>query len=110
MRCKKEYICPFEYSIDIISGKWKGLILWHLFEEKRRYGELKKEYPEISQKMLSLTLKELENDGIISRKIYPTIPPKVEYSMTNKGKRLFPIFKMLFDWGKEMLDPKETPI
>ncbi len=92
---KIDYICPFEYSMEKISEKWKGLILWHLFEKTRRYGELKKQYPKISQKMLSLTLKELENDNIISRKVYHVVPPKVEYSMTKKGKDHYPIFKML---------------
>ena len=92
----KTYYCPFEFALDLVSGKWKGLVLWHLAEGTMRYGELKKTLPGITQKMLTQTLRDLERYGLISRKVYPVVPPKVE------GEKLQPIFKLLHEFGQKM--------
>ena len=98
----KEFACAFELTLDIISGKWKGLILWHLQSETLRYGQLRKTLGNITQKMLTQTLRELENDKLISRKVYPVVPPKVEYTITERGEKLIPIFHELIKWGQEV--------
>lgn len=98
---EKEYNCPYEYAIDVVSGKWKGWIIWHLSSGTLRYGELKKVLPNITQKMLTKTLRELEYSGVVSRKVYSVVPPKVEYSLTVNGKKLVPILESLHTWGKE---------
>lgn len=96
------HTCPIEYTLDTIGGKWKILILYFLMTEKvKRYGELKRSVDGITHKMLSTQLKELERSGIIDRKEYPQIPPKVEYSLTKKGATLLPILGMMYDWGVE---------
>ena len=90
-----------EYAMHKIAGKWKLVILWHIYDhEIIRYGELQRVLVNISHKMLSNQLKELVNDGIIHKEIYQQIPPKVEYSLTEFGQTLVPIMKMLFEWGK----------
>ena len=107
---KTEYKCPFELALDLVNGKWKGLVLWYLFDKTRRYGEIKKVYPKITQKMLSQTLKDLEKNKLITRKVYPQIPPKVEYTITKEGKELYPIFEMLYKWGEKMSQTLEVDI
>lgn len=98
-------ICPIEYTLNSIGGKWKLLIIYHLMGDGKdtikRYGELKRAINDITHKMLSQQLKELENDGVINRKEYHQIPPKVEYSLTEKGAALLPILGMMYDWGKK---------
>ena len=91
--------CPVETSIDVLAGKWKILILWYLRIETKRYSELKKLLPRVTQKMLIQKLRELEEDGLVQREVYPVVPPKVEYSLTEYGKTLEPILKMLYKWG-----------
>lgn len=92
---------PFEYTLSIISGKWKLKILYHLTCTKvARYSELKKGIQGITHKMLSTQLKELEHEDILVRKEYPQIPPKVEYSLSEKGESLIPIIYSLCDWGR----------
>ncbi len=93
--------CPVETALDVIDGKWKILILWYLRRDTKRFSELQKLLPRITQKMLSLKLKELEEDGIILRVVYPEVPPKVEYSLTLYGMSLKPILKQLYLWGEE---------
>ncbi len=91
---------PCEYTVSIIGGKWKIRIIYWLVEKGvLRYGELKKLIPNITHKMFSSQLKELEADGIIERKEYSQIPPKVEYSTSDKGRSLMPIIEMMCDWG-----------
>lgn len=93
---------PFEYTLLKIGGKWKMRIIYELgCESVLRYGELKRNIPYITHKMLSTQLKELEADGIITRKEYPQIPPKVEYSLSPKGLSLFPIIDSMCQWGLE---------
>ncbi len=95
----KKFNCPMEMCMDLIGGKWKVLILWHLSYGLLRFNELKKVFPEISQKMLTQQLRDLENNGLISRKVYPEVPPKVEYSLTEIGKSLVPILQEMNKWG-----------
>ncbi|MCH9745749.1 MAG: helix-turn-helix transcriptional regulator [Proteobacteria bacterium] len=92
--------CPVETSIDVLAGKWKILILWYLLSETKRFGELQKLMPKITQKMLIQKLRELERDEIVHREVYPVVPPKVEYSLTSYGKSLKPILKSLYLWGE----------
>ena len=100
-----ENTCPMGYTMNKIAGKWKLVILWHIYyQEIIRYGELKKEVGGITHKMLSNQLKELVKDNIIHKEVYQQIPPKVEYSLTDHGKTLIPIMKMLVEWGKENQD------
>lgn len=90
-------------TLKILGGKWKILILWHLKDEAKRYSQLKQLIPEITEKMLIQQLRELENDGIVNRKVYSDIPLKVEYSFTDYARTLVPVLKTLCDWGQEHL-------
>lgn len=94
-----EYQCSMELTLDLIGGKWKSLILWHLGERTMRFSELKKTLPQITQKMLTQQLRELEHSGLVNRFIYTQIPPKVEYSLTAAGKSLLPILATMCQWG-----------
>ena len=91
--------CPVNTTPDIIGGKWKVLILYHLLPETRRFNELQRLLPEITQRMLTLQLRELEADGIVHREVYPQVPPKVEYSLTDFGRTLEPVIAAMHDWG-----------
>ncbi|WRP07722.1 helix-turn-helix domain-containing protein [Rossellomorea aquimaris] len=94
--------CSIEYTLKKIGGKWKTVILWHLGTDGTlRYNELRRLLPGVAHKVLSQQLKELEEDGFINRTQYDTIPPKVEYSMTELGLTLMPILKQMHVWGKE---------
>lgn len=98
----KNYMCTFEITIDLIGGKWKPLIIWHLGNNGiLRFNELKKILPQITQKMLTQQLRELESDDLISRKVYPQVPPKVEYALTELGKSIMPILKTMCTWGED---------
>ncbi len=89
-----------ETTISVLGGKWKAVILFHLLEQDvLRFGELRKQMPLITQQMLTLQLRELELDGVIKRKVYPVVPPKVEYSLTQFGLTLKPIILAMMDWG-----------
>jgi DNA-binding HxlR family transcriptional regulator len=88
-----------ELTIDIIGGKWKSIILWHLGENTLRFGELKRTLPKITQKMLTQQLRQLEKDGLVDRRVYTQVPPKVEYSLTDTGKTLLPVLETMYQWG-----------
>lgn len=90
-----------ELSLEVIGGKWKMPILWLLKDDPKRYGELKKLLPGVTHKMLTQQLRELESDEIISRKVYPEVPPKVEYNLTLLGKSVIPVIDLLREWGEE---------
>lgn len=93
---------PFGYTLSIINGKWKMVILYWLIESQPiRYNELQRLIGTISHKTLSVQLKELENEGIVTRNEYPQIPPKVEYSLTPKGMSLYPLMEAMCQWGEE---------
>lgn len=96
---EKNYNCPVSATIGLIGGKYKTLILWHLTGKTIRFSELKKLVPGATPKMLTQQLRELERDGLLTRVVYPVVPPKVEYSLTDKGKSLYPILKAMFEWG-----------
>ena len=97
------YFCPVTATISIIGGKWKSIILWILFQDTRRFSELKRMIPKITQKMLTQQLRELERDGIVHREVYPVVPPKVEYSLTERGRSLAPILESMAAWGNEKM-------
>jgi len=97
-KVKKEYDCALVLTIDLIGGKWKLIILWYLIGGAKRFGELKNSIPSITQKMLTEQLRELEERGIISRKVYAAVPPKVEYAMTDFGTSLIPLINGLCTW------------
>ena len=96
---KKLYYNPVEFAMDRIGGTWKMPILWRLKDRVMRYGELKKDIKHITDKMLTTQLRELEEEGFIERKVYPVVPPKVEYSMTEKGKTCIPIIETIRNYG-----------
>ena len=99
---QKKYNSTFEITIDLIGGKWKSLILWHLSQKGiLRFNELRKLIPHITQKMLTQQLRELEVDQLVERKVYPQVPPKVEYSLTEFGKSLLPVLCTLCEWGEK---------
>lgn len=94
--------CEKELTLAVIGGKWKLIILWHLgLEGTKRFSELKKLIPSITQKMLTNQLRELEEDLLVNRKVYAEVPPRVEYSLTEYGLSLMPILQMMYSWGKE---------
>lgn len=94
--------CSLESTLNIISGKWKSVIIYYLLKrETCRFSELQKLIPDCSKRMLALQLKELEKANIINKKVYPVVPPKTEYSLTNLGKSLFPVIKAMDEWGLE---------
>ncbi len=93
--------CPLNYTMSLIGTKWKPLVLFHLLEGALRSGVLQKKVPEISNKMFTQTVRELEKDGLISRKVYAVVPPKVEYNLTTRGKSLEGILRSLDKWGLE---------
>jgi DNA-binding HxlR family transcriptional regulator len=90
-----------ELSLDIIGGKWKMPIIWRLKDDSKRYGELKRSLLKVTHKMLTQQLRELEQDEIITRKVYPEVPPKVEYNLTLLGKSVIPVIDLLREWGEE---------
>ena len=98
--------CPVEAGLDIIGGKWKAILLFRILEEKRRFGELKKLMPGVTQRMLTNQLRELEADGLISRKVFAEVPPKVEYSITPFGKTLTPVLTELKKWAEANMPAK----
>jgi DNA-binding HxlR family transcriptional regulator len=105
---KEQTYCPVSLTLKVIGGKWKPAILWHLSEGYRRFGELKRRIPNITQKMLTQQLRELEQDGVVSRKVFAEVPPHVEYSLTMYGKTLEPILRQMCRWGeahRQTLEP-----
>ena len=93
--------CPVTTTLSVIGGKWKPIILHIIRDETRRFGEVRKLIPAITQKMLTQQLRELEKDGIIHRRVYPVVPPKVEYSLTEYGRSLEPILDAMAAWGQK---------
>lgn len=98
------YHCALDVTMGYVGGKWKSVVLWYLRKDVKRFGELKKHIPGITEKMLTLQLRELEIDGIVTRKIYPEVPPKVEYSLTDFGKSLLPMLEEMAKWGRKLAE------
>ncbi len=96
-------ICPTETALSIIGGKWKGMILFYLCSDTRRFNELMRLIPKITQRMLTKQLRELEDYGVVHREVYAQIPPKVEYSLTPLGRKLEPLVNELGVWGEVFL-------
>lgn len=105
---ESHYKCPVEAALDVIGNKWKGVILFHLLNGTKRFNEIKRLIPGVSQRVLTLQLRELENDGILNREVYPEIPPKVEYSLTPLGNKLEPVLIALRTWGEQVLKEAEN--
>lgn len=93
--------CPVEATLEVIGGKWKGIILYHLLEGPQRFGELHRLLVDVTQRMLTLQLRELEEDGVVHREVFQQVPPKVEYSLTEFGRSLSPIILLMRDWGEQ---------
>jgi DNA-binding HxlR family transcriptional regulator len=103
----KEYPCCASLTMGVIGGKWKTVILFHLIDHTLRYNELRKTMPTVTERTLSLQLKNLEEDGIVKRKVYTSKPPlKVEYSLSEFGKTLIPLIKSIADWGVFVVEEK----
>lgn len=98
-----KYNCPVDATIDLIGGKYKAVILWHLIEDKKRFSELKRLIPKATEKMLTQQLRDLENDGLIIRTVYPVVPPKVEYSLSDFGRTIIPVLRAMCSWGEGYL-------
>ena len=106
----KEYHCAMDITMDYIGGKWKTVVLWYLIGKTLRFGELKKLIPDITEKMLSIQLKNLEEDGLIKRKAYAEVPLRVEYSLTEFGQTLVPVLNLIAKWGRELGEDKGQTI
>ena len=100
--------CPVEAALELFGGKWKGIALYHLLDGTLRFNELKRKVGSVTQRMLTKQLRELEEDGLISRKVYAEVPPRVEYRLTEKGKSLRPILLALEKWGTRHALPQAT--
>jgi DNA-binding HxlR family transcriptional regulator len=95
--------CPVEATLDLIDGKWKAVILYHLLNDTIRFNELRRRLSRITQRMLTRQLRELEANGLIHREVYAEVPPRVEYSLTTLGRSLEPVVRTLWTWGNQYL-------
>lgn len=95
--------CPVAATLHLIGGKYKALLLWHLSGRILRFSQLRQLVPEATPKMLTQQLRELEQDGLINRKVYPVVPPKVEYRLTPLGESFFPILEAMYNWGSRLM-------
>lgn len=105
---KKEGNSPVSATLELIGGKYKALILWNLADGRHRFSELRKMISGATPKMLTQQLRELEAQKLINREVFPVVPPKVEYSLTETGRSLMPIIKAMRDWGAEYLRGKDS--
>lgn len=103
MKCPSTFSCPVEATLDLVGGKYKALILWHLIDNTLRFNEIGKLIPKATPKMLTQQLRELENDNLVIRKVYPVVPPKVEYSLSDFGRSIIPILDAMCKWGENYL-------
>ena len=105
-KCKSKINCPVEATIKLIGGKYKAVILWHLMNQTLRYNEIHKRVSNATDKMLTQQLREMERDGLIHRKVYPVVPPKVEYGLTDIGKKIIPLLESMYSYGVEYSNTK----
>ncbi|MBI1919568.1 MAG: helix-turn-helix transcriptional regulator [Geobacter sp.] len=101
---EKEYKCGIDVTLAVVGGKWKASIIWHLAQETMRFSDLQRQFSDTTRKMLTQQLRELETDGLVHREVYPQVPPKVEYSLTDKGRSIFPIIDQMCEWAKVYLN------
>ncbi len=101
------YRCTVAVTLEVIGGKWKSLILWHLSFKVLRFSQLQRRLSSVTQKMLTQQLRELEADGMVHRQVYAEVPPRVEYSLTERGEGVVPILQQMCDWGKVYLEETE---
>ncbi len=99
----KAYTCGIDVTLAVVGGKWKASILWHLAQQTMRFSDLQRQFSGTTRKMLTQQLRELEADGLVHREVYPQVPPKVEYSLTEKGKSIYPILEMMCCWARQYL-------
>lgn len=103
----REPECRADLTLEVIGGKWKAVILWHVHGKTRRFNELQRLMPGVTHKVLAQQLRALERDGVISRTVYAAVPPAVEYALTERGRTLWPIVDALCEWGREQLRLEE---
>ncbi|MCI7768332.1 MAG: helix-turn-helix transcriptional regulator [Oscillospiraceae bacterium] len=102
--CPSSFNCPVEATIELIGGKYKSVILWHLIDGQKRFSELKRLLPKATEKMLAQQLRDLEGDGLVIRTVYPVVPPKVEYSLSELGRTIIPVLDAMCSWGEGYLN------
>ena len=100
---EREYNCGIDVTLAVVGGKWKASILWHLAQETMRFSDLQRQFSDTTRKMLTQQLRELETDGLVHREVYPQVPPKVEYSLTDEGRSIYPILEKMCEWGQMYL-------
>jgi len=105
---KKHFCCPIDATISLIGGKYKTKILWNLVDQTLRFNELQKVVHQATPKMLTQQLRELERDGLITRTVYPVVPPKTEYALTSFGQSLYPILDAMCEWGKDYMSEDDS--
>ncbi|WP_394820923.1 winged helix-turn-helix transcriptional regulator [Pendulispora albinea] len=93
--------CAVEVTLGLLGGRWKAVVLFHLLKGKKRFGELRRQVPNCTQRMLTLQLRELEEDGLVTRTVFPQVPPRVEYELTDFGRSAEPMLLAMRDWGEE---------
>ena len=103
-KLENHYNCQVEATMDVIGGKWKVIIIHHLLDGTKRFSELRRLIPQVTQRMLTSQLRELESDGAVHREVYAQVPPKVEYSLTKLGETLEPVLLVMHDWGESFID------
>lgn len=96
------YHCALDVTMELVGGKWKTIVLWYLRKDKKRFSELRKLIPGITEKMLSMQLRQLEKDGFVSRTVHAEVPPRVEYALTPLGRTLLPLLEEIAKWGRLM--------
>ena len=105
MKVEPSGTCSVDAALDVIRGRWKPAVMWHLRSGTRRYGELRRLIPGISERMLVRQLRQCERDGIVARRVYPEVPPKVEYTLTERGRSLVAILQQLASWAERDVSP-----
>lgn len=103
----QDFRCGVEVTLAVMGGKWKGLVLWHLRLKTLRFSQLQRRLQSVTQKMLTQQLRELEAAGLLHRQVYAEVPPRVEYSLTDEGRRIVPILELMCQWGEDYLQKTE---
>jgi DNA-binding HxlR family transcriptional regulator len=101
--------CPIEDAMRLLSGRWRTLLIYYLIDGPKRFSDLRRDNPKISQRMLTLDLRELEAAGVVSRTVYPGVPPRVDYALTAEGRKLVPLINALGDWWEQLDRGRRSP-